>query len=200
MLKIELVANEYRHRVFEIYENCRLKLTAKNINQWNTSYPSLELIEDDILNSNLYALYLNKEILGIICINTIQEKEYKGINWKDLSNSNLVIHRLAVDPRHQGKSYAHTLMDFAESYALKNGFSSIRLDAYSANLTALNFYTKRGYTKRGEVFFYGRHLPFYCYEKKKKKLTLKTIINICQSEAINERSLSVHHFYKAGSL
>jgi len=54
---------------------------------------------------------------------------------------------------------------FAEKRAADNGYSSIRLDAYSGNAIALQLYERNGYRKRGEVFFPRRELPFICYEK-----------------------------------
>jgi ribosomal protein S18 acetylase RimI-like enzyme len=56
-------------------------------------------------------------------------------------------------------------MDFAENYAIENNYTSIRLDAFSNNPRALRFYENRDYQRRGEVFFPGRELPFYCFEK-----------------------------------
>lgn len=77
----------------------------------------------------------------------------------------LIIHRLAVHPLFQNQGFAKRLMDFAEDYAINENFSSIRLDAYSANEKVLRFYEAREYKKRGEVYFPDRKLPFYCYEK-----------------------------------
>ena len=54
---------------------------------------------------------------------------------------------------------------FAENYAVVNGYTTIRLDAYSGNPRALHFYECRGYQKAGQLFFPGRELPFYGYEK-----------------------------------
>jgi ribosomal protein S18 acetylase RimI-like enzyme len=70
-----------------------------------------------------------------------------------------------IDPKYQGKSYARKLMDFAEKYAKKNNYSSIRLDAYSQNKRVIDFYGKRKYFIRGNVNFPGREYPFHCMEK-----------------------------------
>ena len=56
-------------------------------------------------------------------------------------------------------------MDFALNKAGDEGYSSIRLDAYSQNDRTLRFYENRGYEKRGEIYFPYRDEPFYCYEK-----------------------------------
>jgi len=54
-------------------------------------------------------------------------------------------------------------MIFAEDYAKKNNYSSIKLDAFLPNQAALQLYEKSGYTKVGTVRF--RKGEFNCYEK-----------------------------------
>ena len=103
--------------------------------------------------------------LGFISINEDQSPEYKELVWSDEGGRVLVIHRLAVNPEWQKQGVGRQLMDFAENYAMKKGYTSIRLDAYSGNPGALNLYECRGYKKVGQLFFPRRELPFYCYEK-----------------------------------
>src|SRR5213075_3263091 len=76
----------------------------------------------------------------------------------------LVVHRLCVDPSEQQKGVARQLMDFTESYAASHGYRSVRLDAYSGNPRAVDFYRRRGYREAGIVFFPRRSGPFNCFE------------------------------------
>jgi ribosomal protein S18 acetylase RimI-like enzyme len=46
---------------------------------------------------------------------------------------------------------------------MKKRYSSIRLDAFTENLSALNFYKRNGYVFRGQIVF--RKGIFNCYEK-----------------------------------
>ncbi len=164
---IQQATTNYRQAIFEIFQNCKLAMEKEGIFQWNQSYPNIEVISSDILRGHSYGLYDENEktCVGVISINTDQEPEYKSVKWEDIGLV-LIIHRLAIAPSHQNNGFARSLMDFAENYGLKNGFTSIRLDAYSGNLRAINFYEKRGYIKRGEIYFAGRDLPFFCLEKK----------------------------------
>lgn len=70
-----------------------------------------------------------------------------------------------MHPTFQGKGIAKTILKFIEEFSNKNNYACIRLDAYSENKNALKLYENFGYNKVGEVFFPGRKLPFYCYEK-----------------------------------
>lgn len=164
MGNIELCNISQLKEIFEIYKDCRFSMQQENIFQWYDDYPSVQSIREDIEKQNLFGYYEAGKCLGAVAINTIQDEEYKEINWEDKNGNVVVIHRLAVNPELQNKGIGKLLMDFAEDYARKKNYSSIRLDSYSANKKALRFYEKRGYKKRGECFFIGRDLPFYCYE------------------------------------
>ena len=70
-----------------------------------------------------------------------------------------------MHPNYQGLGYAQQLMAFAETYAIENKFSSIRLDTFSQNKRNQKFYELRGYKRLGTIFFPKQSEdPFYCYE------------------------------------
>ena len=151
--------------IFKIIKDCRMAMNNDGIFQWTANYPTIEIISNDIQMEYMYCLIVNDIIIGIINIGDIQELEYKSVNWIYNEDKILTIHRLADQPQFQKQGFAKKLMDFAENYAILNGYTSIRLDAYSGNERVLRFYENRNYMKRGEVYFTGRKLPFYCYEK-----------------------------------
>lgn len=164
-MEIRLASIAQLQEIFAILTNCRIHLDAQGVPQWIDSYPSLPIIEEDIKGGYLYCAMSGSDCLGTVSISEAQEPEYRTVPWKDALGKVIVIHRLAVDPPHQGQGLAGKLMDFAEAYALGYGYLSIRLDAFSQNKQVLQFYESRGYQKRGAVFFPGRVPPFFCYEK-----------------------------------
>ena len=90
---------------------------------------------------------------------------YKPVKWLTGNYENIYIHRLAIHPKHQGKGYAKQLMDYAENYAEKNHFQSIRLDTFSQNKRNQKFYEIRGYKRLEQIYFPQQsECPFYCYE------------------------------------
>ena len=92
-------------------------------------------------------------------------EEYIPINWLSENDKNLYVHRLAIDPRHQGKGYAQKLMDFAEAFAKDNNYRSIRLDTFSQNKRNQKFYELRGYKQLDDIYFPKQsEYPFHCYE------------------------------------
>lgn len=163
-MEIKLAKERQAQEVFSILRSCKHSLDKQDIFQWVDSYPTLSIVEHDIRKGYLHCAMTDDRCVGIVSINEEQEPEYATIGWSDQMGKVVVIHRLAVDPEYQGQGIAKMVMDFAEWYSLEKGFSSIRLDAFSGNERVLRFYENRGYQKRGEVFFAGRELPFFCYE------------------------------------
>lgn len=164
-LKVETGKLEELEAIFQIYLNARRALAQENIHQWTDNYPSMATVERDLKQNNLYVLKNANEIIGAININEHQASEYQSVDWQFDASKVLVIHRLVVNPKYQGKGYARVLMDFTESFALTNNYSTIRLDTYSQNDRAIQFYIKQGYIIRGDVSFPNRDHTFHCMEK-----------------------------------
>ena len=164
-MDIQLSNINSAEQIFKIFENCKSAMELEKIFQWTDSYPNLDIIINDIKNSDLYELRIDGELLGVICFNIKQDPQYEIIDWVDKNGKVLIIHRLAINPLFQNQGLAKALMTFAEDFALINNFTSIRLDAFSGNKKGLKIYEGRRYLKRGEINFPGRNLPFFCYER-----------------------------------
>ncbi|MCY6369051.1 GNAT family N-acetyltransferase [Clostridium ganghwense] len=133
--------------------------------QWDKSYPDVDIIADDINNNSLYIIKNEENYLGTITINEDQSPEYVDVNWLTSGKKTLIIHRLAIHPSAQRQGIAKNLINFAEEYARKNNYTSIRLDTFSENQKALSLYDKCGYKRTGKVYFSHRTTPFTCFEK-----------------------------------
>lgn len=152
--------------ILKITKSCAKKLVSKNIFQWNEYYPNRNVFENDLYNKWLYVTVKENKVIGSICVSDLIDDEYATVKWlTPNNNNNIYIHRLAVDPDYQGVGYAQKMMSFAEEFAKKNKYTSIRLDTFSKNMKNQKFYKQRGYKKLGEIFFPNQSMhPFYCYE------------------------------------
>ncbi len=151
--------------IHKLTQSCAQAMIAKGIYQWNEHYPKRERFEKDIQLQELYVFEKDAVIIGTIVLTEIMDEEYIPIQWLTKNNNNLYIHRLAVDPEYWGKGYAQQLMDFAEDYARKNNYESVRLDTFSQNTRNQKFYETRGYQRLGNIYFPKQsEYPFYCYE------------------------------------
>jgi len=108
--------------------------------QWDDFYPDIQTITNDLKNNTLYILRDQKKCIGMIILNEEQDKKYKTVNWACKNDRILVLHRLCIHPARRGKGLAKKLMNFAEEYAIKNNYKSIRLDTYLANVAAVRLY------------------------------------------------------------
>ncbi len=123
------------------------------LHQWNEEYPNQEIITDDINAHSLFKITTDGKIAGVVALNHQYFPEYNALTWDDSEGKFLMVHRLCVDPEYQGKGLAKALMQFAEEYALKNGYTSIRLDTSVSNKAALGLYDGTGYRRAGIVRF-----------------------------------------------
>lgn len=152
-------------QIYTLLVSCKEHLIAQNIWQWGNDYPHPAHVQADIRRGALLKYQLEKDIVGTISLDDQQEPEYSSVPWKFTGESIAVIHRLAVHPQLQGSGHGSLIMDRVEDIIMTNGFSSIRLDAYSGNPKLLEYYQKRGYRRAGEISYASRSLPFICFEK-----------------------------------
>ncbi|WP_446051126.1 GNAT family N-acetyltransferase [Zobellia laminariae] len=152
-------------QILNITRACAAAMIKNGIYQWNEDYPNKEAFELDIERGELYVFEEDGQVIGTIVLSTLMDEEYVPVEWLTPSDKNIYIHRVSVHPDLQGKGYAQKLMAFAEDYARKNAFVSIRLDTFSQNKRNQKFYETRGFERLGDIFFpkQSEH-PFHCYE------------------------------------
>ena len=152
--------------IIALTKACGLHMRQNGIDQWDENYPDRQSIENDLQTQTLFVYKEGEQIAGIIVLNEHQDEEYGQVKWSTSEeNRNLVVHRLAVLPEHQGKGLARKLMDFAESFAKEKKYDAIRLDTFSQNPRNQKFYGNRGYNNLGPVYLkYKKEHPYFCYE------------------------------------
>jgi GNAT superfamily N-acetyltransferase len=152
--------------ILALTKACGKHMRENGIDQWDENYPDRGSISNDLETETLFAYRENDVVLGIVVLNESQDEEYGALNWSTSNDDrNIVVHRLAVHPDHQGKGLARKLMDFAEKWAKENNYDAIRLDTFSQNPRNQKFYTNRGYNDLGSVYLkYKKDHPYYCYE------------------------------------
>jgi ribosomal protein S18 acetylase RimI-like enzyme len=165
VVRIVLATEKETEEIMSLIKDCIRDMESRGIHQWGDFYPTREIIQGDIENRSIYLAKGNGMILGIITINEEQPLEWRSVNWSNQEDRVITLHRLAVNPAWQKQGIGQKLLDYAENYASNNGYSVIRLDAYSGNPRALKLYEKHGYARVGQIHFPNRTLAFYCYEK-----------------------------------
>lgn len=162
MHTIRLANREDLARVSAIIRNATQSLDEQGIPQWDEVYPNDSTLRTDIEEQHLYVIEEAGAVAGMIALNEDQPPEYAEVAWLHPGRV-LVVHRLAVDPRHQGRRLASQLMEFAERRAAAEGYATIRLDAFTLNPAAVALYRRRGFSEAGTVRL--RKGLFFCFEK-----------------------------------
>ena len=132
---------------------------------FDETYPNADIIGQDLEVMTYYVAEIRGIIIGGINIDQNQDKTYLDIDWEDTSNSFLVVHRLAVKEEFWKKKIGKKLMIFAENMVIEKGLKSIRLDTYSGNPKAMEFYRRLGYRELGYINLKPNKNEYYCFEK-----------------------------------
>ena len=162
---IRKAINTDLENIMKMYKSCVAGMIKSGIDQWDDTYPDTETISQDLENQTYYVTEEKGEIIGGINIDQNQDPTYLDINWKDASNQFLVVHRLAVKEENWGDKVGKALMIFAEETILEDGLKSIRLDTYSGNPKAMEFYRRLGYSELGTIDLKPNKDKYHCFEK-----------------------------------
>jgi ribosomal protein S18 acetylase RimI-like enzyme len=148
-----------------MYNSCVNGMLKNGIDQWDSSYPNVDVILADLKARTYFVAEENGEIIGGINIDQNQDDTYLALDWEDKRNQFLVVHRLAVKVEFWNDGIGKSLMLFTENLVTEKGLNSIRLDTYSGNPKAMEFYRRLGYTEIGTIDLKPDKDKYYCFEK-----------------------------------
>ena len=164
-MKIRKAQTSDLKNIMKMYKSCVTGMIKSGIDQWDDTYPDTETIVQDLENQTYYVAEEEGEIIGGINIDKDQDPTYLDINWQDTSNQFLVVHRLGVKEENWGDRIGKALMIFTEELVMKKDLKSIRLDTYSGNPKAMEFYIRLGYRELGAIYLKLDKNEYYCFEK-----------------------------------
>ena len=148
-----------------MYKSCVTGMIANDIHQWDETYPNAEVIMEDLIAQTYFVAIENTIIIAGINIDQNQDDAYLALDWKDKKNQFLVVHRLAVKVEFWNDGIGKSLMLFTENLVTEKGLNSIRLDTYSGNPKAMEFYRRLGYRELGTIDLKPEKDKYYCFEK-----------------------------------
>jgi len=151
--------------IMKMYKSCVTGMLENGIDQWDDTYPNAEIISEDLNVGTYYVAEMDGTIIGGINIDENQDETYLALDWKDKSVSFFVVHRLGVKEEFWNKKIGKDLMLFTENLVIEKGLKSIRLDTYSGNPKAMEFYKRLGYTEIGTIDLKPDKDKYYCFEK-----------------------------------
>lgn len=118
-----------------------------NPNQWGHSYPSSELIKDDIANGVCHVICEDDTPHGVFALFNGDEPTYEYIeNGKWLNDDAYVtIHRIASDGKANG--IFKSAIDYCKDLS-----DNIRIDTHNSNLIMQKLIEKNGFVKCGRIY------------------------------------------------
>lgn len=149
-------------QALDVLDTVKNHMIQQGLDQWDEHYPNQDTLTSDLHKQQAYIYLEQGEILAYMVLNEEYDIEYDDLVWSTKTPF-LVIHRLFVNPKAQGKGISSQMILYAEQYAKEHHYNAIRFDAYSLNATANAIYIKKGYQLVGTVRF--RKGIFNCYEK-----------------------------------
>lgn len=133
---MKLIETKEKHiiKVLSIYEDGRLNLKEKGVNQWQNEGPSLESLLVDMKNNFSYVLVDGEEIVGTTAVTEGVDKTYLEIEGAWLNQDEYVtVHRFSVSRVHRGKGYGKKMFQEIEELAKSKGIRNIRVDTHKDN-------------------------------------------------------------------
>ena len=116
-----------------------------NPKQWEEGYPSLDYIERDLRNNNLYVLESQGKVHGVFTMIFGIESTYQEIDGAWINDDPYVtIHRLASDG--QVKGIFNSAINF-----VKQQYTNIRIDTFKDNKIMQHLIEKNGFKYCGII-------------------------------------------------
>ena len=147
-----------------LYQSVCAAMNAAGNDQWVWGdYPTETFLQGSL---DAGTLYIAKEADALLCAVTIDtsfDPEYADVNWL-FGVKPGAFHRLAIAPDQQGKGLGRKIIADVCDILRAQGCDNLRIDTYASNEAAQKLYAAIGMRKSGEVRFFHRELPFYCYE------------------------------------
>lgn len=146
-MKIRNAVISELEEILAIYELARafMKETG-NPDQWRNTYPTPQIVKDDIKKEELYVLYDEEGIEGVFVFINGPDPTYDYIdgNWLD-DEPYCAIHRVASAQKKKGVLRA--VMDYAFSRS-----DSIKIDTHKDNAVMQHQLEKYGFKRCGIIF------------------------------------------------
>ena len=146
-LKIRKAMPEDLQKIADIYENARKYMAESgNPTQWSDSYPTEEILTDDMMEDVLNVIYDESGVHGVFVAKRGKDPTYEVIYGGSWLNEEpyVTIHRIA------GDGTVHGIFDCAVEY-VKSRANNIRIDTHDDNRTMQKHLLGQGFVKCGTI-------------------------------------------------
>ena len=156
MGKLVLANKEEIAYCYDILDAGREYQKSQGFIQWDDTYPTLDLVKEDVEKQIGYVLKVDDEIAAYMAITFTEDPFYKDIKGAWSSNDvYCVVHRVAVNPKFRSQGITTKIFKEVEKLCLENNIYYIRIDTHHENKLMQHVFEKNGFKYCGTCFFHG---------------------------------------------
>lgn len=141
--------------VLDIYREAVLALKAAGVDQWQTGYPCIESLKNDIHLGISRVCIENDKIVATAAAYVGHEPTYDKIfegSWLTDSSKYGIVHRIAVLPENKGLGVSGEIFEFTAHLSKELNVSSLRCDTHRDNLVMQRALKKFGFIYCGIIY------------------------------------------------
>ncbi len=143
-------------QIWQIILQAKEQMRLRGSMQWQTGYPAVENIADDVEKGYGYVMCEADNVIAYAAVVFDGEPAYETIEGKWLTNlPYVVVHRLAVAVAMKQRGIGALFMQETEALARGRNVQSFRVDTNFDNLYMQKILAKTGFTYCGEIMYDG---------------------------------------------
>ena len=133
-------------------EQAKLHLKEQGIDQWQSGYPNISSIQEDIEKQRGYLICENETVIGYLCLDFEGDKVYLDIRGQWLSNEPYaVIHRMTIGQIARGKGLGKEVFASAWQICTQRNVHSLRVDTHEMNKKMQHVLLTSGFIYCGKI-------------------------------------------------
>ena len=144
--------------VMDLLHNGRAFQRQQGFIQWDDTHPTQAAVEDDIRRGDGWALRVDGDLAGYLCLSFDGDPAYPEIvgAWR-FDGAYAVIHRMAIGEAYRGRGLTGEVFRLAGEIAKARGVDILRIDTHQDNLRMRHVLEKHGFVQCGNVIQNGGH-------------------------------------------
>lgn len=148
LVRLATLADE--EACWHIVHQAALDMVAKGRRQWDSRYPSRDVIHHDLITQVGYVVEDQTQVVAYCAITFDGEPAYNHLQGNWLTTGDYAtLHRTAVARDHQGRGLARLFFQHTEHLCRQRHVGAIRLDTNYDNVEMLHRLQELGFTRCG---------------------------------------------------
>lgn len=136
----------------------------ENLQHWISFLPNRQILADNIDKKELFLAKDHGVSKGFMVLKKEMPEDYAEVSWKSPDKS-LSVYYLVAHPDWADTNIFNEMLQYAEKHARENGFTSIKVDAFSDNQDKMKALGAEGFDNVGEFQKALQRVPHFGYEK-----------------------------------